>query len=50
LLLSGSSQKPEAWIEASISASFSSRSASSKVPPKGVELGGELVEALAGLY
>jgi hypothetical protein len=35
-------------MEASISASFSSRSASSKVPPEGGDLGGELVEALAG--
>ncbi len=35
-------------MEASISASFSSRSASSKVPPKGGELRGELIEALAG--
>jgi hypothetical protein len=49
LLFSGSSQNPADWIEASISASFSSRSASSKVPPKGGDLGGELIEALAGL-
>jgi hypothetical protein len=36
-------------MEASISASFSSRSASSKVPPEGGDLRGELIEALAGI-
>jgi hypothetical protein len=36
-------------MELSISASFSSRSASSKVPPERGDLVGELVEALAGL-
>jgi hypothetical protein len=49
LLFSGSSQKPGAWIWSSSSASFSARSRSSKIPPKGVELGSELVEALAAV-